>query len=151
MESATWETCTLRKMLKGHLKLAIFSEEEMKAVMLSDVSADENPIYDTNQGNDTKDKLFLLSIKEVEQYFVSKKERWCKPTKYAYSSGFYEDEPDFEYGWWWLRSAGGDSEDVARVKYDGSIDCFGTYMGCLGLVRHAFWLNLQIYYTISEK
>lgn len=149
---STWETCTLRNWLDGTFKRAIFSEEEMKAVMLSDVSADENPIYNTNQGKDTKDKLFLLSIKEVEQYFVSNEERWCVPTKYADGRGFCEDDPDFEYGWWWLRSAGFDSVDAARVKYDGSIDCFGTYVGSLsGLVRPAFWLNLQIYYTISEK
>lgn len=127
----------LEKWLNDPFIKDIFSAEEMKAVMLSDVSADTNPSYNTNQGNDTKDKLFLLSIKEVEQYFVSNEKRLCKPTKYAVHNGAYE------HGWWWLRSAGAYSYGAALVHGDGSVDCDGnsvTYHS--GSVRPAFWLNL---------
>ena len=133
----TWETCTLRKWLNDTFIKDIFSAKEMKAVTLSDVSADKNPSYNTNQGNDTKDKLFLLSIKEVEQYFVSDEKRLCKLTKYAVYNGAYE------HGWWWLRSAGAYSYGAALVHGDGSVDCDGnsvTYHS--GSVRPAFWLNL---------
>ena len=140
----TWETCTLRKWLNDTFIKDIFSAEEMKAVMLSDVSADENPCYDTNQGNDTKDKLFVLSMKEVEQYFVSDEERLCKLTEYAVNNGAYEN--NHGYGRWWLRSAGSYSCRAATVSPGGDIYCNGDYVEYYtSSVRPAFWLNLQIY------
>lgn len=138
----TWETCTLRKWLNDTFIKDIFSAEEMKAVTLSDVSADKNPIYNTNQGNDTKDKLFLLSIKEVKQYFVSNEKRLCKPTEYAVNNGAYEDR--LGYGWWWLRSAGDDSGFAACVYSGGSVNYLGFDVNDRhgSSVRPAFWLNL---------
>lgn len=139
---ATWETCTLRKWLNDTFIKDIFSAEEMKAVTLSDVSADKNPGYNINQGNDTKDKLFLLSIKEVEQYFVSDEKRRCKQTKYAVNNGAYEDYGG--YGWWWLRSASGDYGVCAAIV----AQLGWVYRGGNGMltdsasVRPAFWLNL---------
>ena len=130
----TWETCTLRKWLNDTFKSAIFSAEEMKAVMLSDVSEDED-IYDT------KDKLFLLSIKEVEQYFVSDEKRLCEPTEYAVNKGAFENYCG--NGQWWLRSAGYNSYYAVLVDDDGSVDYYGNDVhsgGCS--VRPAFWLNL---------
>ena len=136
----TWETCTLRKWLNDIFIKDIFSAEEMKAVMLSDVSADRNPLYNTNQGNDTKDKLFLLSIKEVKQYFASNEKTLCKPTEYAVNNGAKEYRG---HGWWWLRSAGSHSSLAAGVGPDGSICCSGDYVDCYNnSVRPAFWLNL---------
>ena len=134
----TWETCTLRKWLNDTFIKDIFSAEEMKAVTLSDVSADKNPRYGTNQGHDTKDKLFLLSIKEVEQYFVSNEKRLCKPTKQVWRM-----RASCEYGWWWLRSAGPYGYCAAYVDDDGSVSYDGSIvLNCEASVRPAFWLNL---------
>ena len=140
----TWETCTLRKWLNDTFIKDIFSAEEMKAVMLSYVSADKNPRYNTYQGNYTKDKLFLLSIKEVEQYFVSDEERLCKLTEYAVNNGAYEN--NHGYGRWWLRSAGEDCYNATYVFDDGSVLFYGSDVDDDdSSVRPAFWLNLQIY------
>ena len=145
----TWEICTLRQWLNDTFIKDIFSAEEMKAVMLSDVSADKNPRYNTNQGNDTKDKLFLLSIKEVERYFDdSIKERLCKPTEYAISNRAYKYSSG--YCWWWLRSNGCESDKAVTVSgdvngnyVDGFVYYYGTYVTNInGSVRPAFWLNL---------
>lgn len=136
----TWETCTLRKWLNDSFIKDIFSAEEMKAVMLSDVRADENPFFITNQGNDTKDKLFLLSIKEVVEYFASDEERLCKPTEYAVNNVAREDN---RYGWWWLRSAGSHGSLATDVDDDGSVHYAGGYLRDeKNFVRPAFWLNL---------
>lgn len=138
---ATWETCTLRKWLNDTFIKDIFSAEEMKAVTLSDVSADKNSIYNTNQGNDTKDKLFLLSIKEVKQYFVSDEKRLCKPTEYAVYHGAYD--LNCGYGWWWLRSVLAGGYFAANVGSHGSVSYDGAYLDhYMGSVRPAFWLNL---------
>ena len=137
----TWETCTLRKWLNDTFIKDIFSAEEMKAVMLSDVSADKNLSSNRNQGNDTKDKLFLLSIKEVEQYFVSDEERLCKLTEYAVNNGAYEN--NHGYGRWWLRSAGEDCYNATYVFDDGSVLFYGSDVDDDdSSVRPAFWLNL---------
>lgn len=75
-------------------------------ILLSDVTADENPEHKgTNQGYDADDKVFLLSIKEVEKYFNSDKDRGCKPTRHAICNGVLIDE-DKGQCWWWLRSLG---------------------------------------------
>ena len=136
----TWETCTLRKWLNANFIKDIFSAEEMKAVMLSDVSADKNPRYNTDQGNATKDKLFLLSIKEVDQYFVCYEEGLCESTEYAVNNGADEYSG---YGAWWLRSAGEDSHFEACVRVDGAVSYDGPYVDYhVCSVRPAFWLNL---------
>lgn len=137
----TWETCTLRKWLNDTFIQDIFSAEEMKAVMLSDVSADKNPSYNTDQGNDTKDKLFLLSIEEVEQYFVSDEERLCKPTEYAVNNGAYKNSRG--HGVWWLRSISIVNDGASAVNDGGSVRYKGFQMeDGNGFVRPAFWLNL---------
>ena len=86
--------------------------------------------------------MFLLSIKEVEQYFVSNEKRLCKPTKYAVNNGAYEDYSGD--GGWWLRSASGDyGVCAAFVNEFGSVCRDGN--GMLtddSSVRPAFWLNL---------
>ena len=52
-------------------------------------TADEKPNYDTSPGNDTTDKVFLLSITEVKQYFASDDDRKCAPTDYEIAQGTY--------------------------------------------------------------
>ena len=49
--------------------------------------------YDTSGGNDTQDKVFLLSYKEAcEEYFNSGESRICKPTTYARDRGAYTND-----------------------------------------------------------
>ena len=140
----TWETCTLRKWLNDTFIKDIFSPEEIKAVLLSDVSADKRPWYNTNQGNDTKDKLFLLSIEEVEQYFNSDEKRQCKPTEYAINNGALVY--DYEHCCWWLRSVGDYNYIAANVREDGSIVTDdGEVDADNASVRPAFWLDLGLH------
>ena len=79
----TWESCTLRKWLNNDFLNAAFSAEERAIISKTRVTADENPEYDTSPGNDTNDKIFLLSITEVNKYFSSDEARKCAPTDYA--------------------------------------------------------------------
>lgn len=64
-EDITWETCTLRKWLNEEFINEAFTESEKLLIPTVTVSADRNPGYDTNPGNPTKDKVFLLSIDEA--------------------------------------------------------------------------------------
>lgn len=64
----TWETCDLRRYLNGEF-LNRFSEAERARILKTSVVTPDNPWYAAPGGNPTVDRVFLLSIEEVLQYF----------------------------------------------------------------------------------
>ena len=147
-ESCTWETCTLRSWLNGTFYNAAFSAEEQSQIQTTTVTADKNQKYSTSAGNNTQDKVFLLSVTEAEKYFSSDTDRQCVPTEYAIAQGAYTSRRDSIGGkatcWWWLRSPGSDSDLAACVDYDGSVSFTGllVHRGS-GCVRPALWIHLD--------
>lgn len=140
-KDTSWEKCTLRKWLNNDFIKSAFSNTEQSLILLSEVTADKNPRGNINQGNDTKDKVFLLSAKEAEQYFKNDEDRKCAPTKFAVNNGAYEDKGQC---WWWLRSLGNISSRASYVDSDGSVYFFGNFVNYdNGSVRPAFWINLK--------
>ena len=99
----TWEDCALRKWLNSDFLKSAFSNEESERILVSELKNDNNPEYGTRGGNDTKDRIFCLSIAEAEQYFSSDEDRRCRPTAYARDQGAYVDNDCCS---WWLRSPG---------------------------------------------
>ena len=65
----TWETCTLRAWLNGEFLDSAFDADEQLLIPTTHVTADPNPDFAVDPGEDTEDKLFLLSIPEAEAYF----------------------------------------------------------------------------------
>ena len=103
--------------------------------------------YNTNGGNNTQDRIFLLSYHEAfDLYFSSAESRKCVPTDYAIAQGArtsnVQKVDGRATGWWWLRSPGSRQDGAARVNDDGSRYYFlvNNDNGC---VRPAFWLNLE--------
>ena len=148
----TWESCTLRKWLNEDFFNAAFSDGEKAMIPTVTVSADENPDCDTDPGNATQDRVFLLSIPEANRYFKNKEARMCVPTACAVGNGAYT-EPCAKGGQpcceWWLRSPGEDQDAAAIVEIDDDDDYddhgnYGNYVhsGSVG-VRPALWINLS--------
>jgi tetratricopeptide (TPR) repeat protein/TolA-binding protein len=143
----TWENCTLRSWLNNDFYNAAFNDEEQLKIIHTYVTADKNPDYDTNPGNDTTDNIFLLSITEVKKYFSGKDARMCAPTEYAVAQGAYACDSYSVGGaatcWWWLRSSGFYQYFAASVQYDGSAYSHGNEVGIdfFG-VRPALWIDL---------
>ncbi|MGN0623579.1 MAG: DUF6273 domain-containing protein [Oscillospiraceae bacterium] len=138
----TWETCSLRKWLNGTFLSAAFNSEEQNSIISSTVTADKNPSYSTSPGNNTTDKVFLLSITEVNKDFSSDSARQCSATAYAKAQGAYTDTSNGNC-WWWLRSPGYNSHDAANVNNGGSVNFSGyTVDYNVGAVRPALWINL---------
>lgn len=106
------------------------------------IKNEDNSEYGTNGGNDTEDKVFLLSEKEADTLFSNDDERIAKATEYAEKSGVYVNKE--KAARWWLRSPGDDSDGAAVVYDDGWVIRFGDYVddGSVG-VRPALHLNLQ--------
>lgn len=67
-EDVTWETCTLRTWLNDEFYNTAFSSKEQKKIAETKVVNDDNPISGAKGGNDTKDKVFLLSMDETLEY-----------------------------------------------------------------------------------
>lgn len=67
-EAVTWEDCSLREWLNHDFLNTVFSEKEQERILLTDVPNEKNETYGTDGGEDTQDKVFLLSEKEAKQY-----------------------------------------------------------------------------------
>ena len=61
----------MRKWLNDEFFETAFSAEEQGRIPTTLVTAEDNAEYGTEAGNDTTDKVFLLSVSEVETYFPS--------------------------------------------------------------------------------
>lgn len=142
----TWETCSLRGWLNANFKYIAFSKNERNMIITTTVSADENPEYNTNPGNETEDQIFLLSVQEAEQYFDSDLARRCEPTEYVIeqirSQYHYHYYIEKNYRWWWLRSPGSDQNYAVCIDVDGNIKDFSA-CDDETCVRPAMWVELE--------
>ncbi len=152
----TWETCTLRSWLNSEFYRTAFSEKERSSIAETLVRNEDNPEHGTEGGNDTRDKVFLLSLDEVMTYFDADPNaydpaRRVKVTEYAKAQGGWAySEADkglygtMEYdgnGFWWLRSLGCDCYNAAEVDCDGFVSRFGYYVSYdFNVVRPALWI-----------
>ncbi|MCI7619072.1 MAG: toll/interleukin-1 receptor domain-containing protein [Firmicutes bacterium] len=136
----TWENCSLRKWLNEEFISTAFTEKEKEAVLETNIKNEDNQGYGTNGGKNTKDKVFLLSIEEVEKYFSSDNDRQSEGTKYAKTTALCVD--NCGYSWWWLRSPGRDASDAATVLSGGGVYAPGdmVYHDVYG-IRPALWID----------
>ena len=126
---------------------AAFSEKEQKAIAETEVVNDDNPTYGTEGGDNTNDKIFLLSIAEAnnDSYFADNNSRIATNTAYVAGGGKIGDgmlgvgEADN----WWLRSPGIDDDVAAYVNDNGGVRSFGPNVDfVITAVRPAFNLDL---------
>lgn len=138
----TWEKCYLRQWLNSTFYGSAFSDDEQSQILTVSVTAENNPHYDNDPGNDTQDKLYILSTAEVAKYFSTKKDRVCYPTEYVDASGYLWKGSSGSV-WWWLRTRGELNTDATTVNSDGSIDFKdGKVDATSGTVRPVMWIEL---------
>ena len=122
-----------------------FTGEEQGAILKTEVDnsqAEGNSEYDTIGGNNTEDRVFLLSYKEAfEDYFSSDEERICMPTDYAVQNGAYTND-DTGACWWWLRSPGDYQSNATAVHSGGSPGNRNVVIDSI-CIRPALWINLE--------
>ena len=99
-----------------------------------------NPNHNTFGGNDTKDKIFLLSIDEAEKYFNGNADR----SLFLLSIREAEKNSNGDADVWWLRSPGSNSSKAIFVHPQGTIYVNGENVSneFFG-VRPALWVNLK--------
>lgn len=138
----TWETCELRSWLNREFIDKAFGNEEKARIVETKVVAHPNPqVLGISPGNDTVDRVFLLSTTEARLYFPSDESRSAKATLYAEARGCFSNQV-YE-GWWRLRTPGRTEGRYADVNSDGSISFMGlgAYTRCSG-TRPAMWVTI---------
>lgn len=154
--SVTWETCTLRTWLNSTFYNKAFSSAEQAAILTTNVDNSKSQCYsgwNTSGGNNTQDKVFLLSYAEANKYFgvtyanSSNTKSRVAPTAYAIAHGAWTSSSNKTAdstcaGWWWLRSPGFNQLYAARVFPGGSLFDLGVSSGS-GSVRPALWVNIE--------
>lgn len=152
----TWENCTLHAWLNDDFLNRAFTAEEQAAILLTDVDNSDAQGYSgwaTTGGNDTQDRIFLLSYAEANRYFDiiygddDNLQSRVTPTVYAAAQGAWTSDSsktaDGEAaGWWWLRSPGHDQLSAASVAGDGSLNRRNVHMADI-CVRPALWVKLE--------
>ena len=137
----TWETCSLRQWLNDTFINNAFSSEEQEKIVETKVTADKNPSFNTNPGNSTQDKVFLISINELHKYLVDSEMLMGVPTEYAAAQGLNVHKNACAYG---LRTPGKIQSYVALVDRGGNLDESGkgVLLNFEG-VRPAFWVDID--------
>lgn len=147
----------MRTWLNGTFYNKAFSSAEQAAILTTNVDNSKNQCYsgwNTSGGNNTQDKVFLLSYAEANKYFgvthdtTSNTKSRVAPTAYAIAQGAYTHSSNktadgTDAGWWWLRSPGFYQSSAAGVRTDGSLNYYRVD-DASGSVRPALWVNLNL-------
>ncbi len=170
--NVSWEKCSLRAWLNSEFFREAFSAAEQEAVLFTEVGNGENQGYDweslgktnTDGGNDTRDRVFLLSFREAGRYFgveysgiegsAENTASRMLLTPYALARDAFYNKTEAlterrSTGRWWLRSPGMDRSDAAFVEFNGSMLSFHVDESSIS-VRPAIWIDLESEVFLSE-
>ena len=137
----TWETSDIRQWLNNDFYNSAFDESQRSKIKTTALENRDNNDYNTDGGNNTEDKIFLLSIDEAKTYMPSILERICNATKYAESQGSQLESLTRSCRWW-LRSPGSTQFNASFVKVEGNIFQMGVPVSIeKRSVRPAMWLE----------
>jgi hypothetical protein len=143
--STTWETCTLRSYLNNEF-FNSFSPEERERIAETRVSNGEiiytNPFlsetWPVPGGNDTDDRIFLLSQDEQRRYFANDSERMAHMSNDHWAYG----TTGYDHWWWRLRSPGECTFQTSVIGTEGN-EYVSIYVDADVGVRPALWIYNQ--------
>lgn len=147
-EGNTWETCSLRNWLNSTFLDTTFAFAEKELIPVVTVSANKSPKYyqfNKTIGNDTQDRVFLLSTIEYETLIESRGYGAVSrgsATDYAIARGSTADEYG-NYSSWWLRTPGSASFCVCTYYVGSGLSYGGSEIWKGKDVRPALWLDLD--------
>ena len=110
-EDITWEESSLRAWLNEKFINRAFSDEEKEKINITEIVNQDNPVYGTEGGNNTSDKIFLLSLAEVSGKKDGKKYGLLDDEMKACENSDFSQDGYY----WWLRSPGVRSNFAAEV------------------------------------
>lgn len=102
--SSSWENSSARSWLNNSFLNDNFCQAEIDALKSTEVTAEDNPVYGTDAGRDTTDRVYLLSSSEASKYH------------------------DILHGTetcWWLRTPGANDGSMCFVYPDKTVMNYG--------------------------
>ncbi|MCQ2522195.1 MAG: tetratricopeptide repeat protein [Lachnospiraceae bacterium] len=161
--TVVWENSDIRMWLNNEFYSAAFSDEQKSYIQTTTCTNEDNPYFGAPGGHgynkpgteeypagggNTQDKVYLLSLAEVEQYFGVTMEDWGKHNDGNMDESSYAElcneksngilttnSPAGGGGWWWLRSPGFSSYLAANVDFKGMVYVIGSATNNLQGVR----------------
>jgi len=140
---STWETCEMRAWLNSGFTDTAFTASQQEVILLTDLLNETNPFHNVSSGNDTQDRVFLLSYNEAASLFPNNWDRRAVSTAYAKSKSAFTGNTGGSR--WWLRTSGWDNYYAVYVHSDGHVvnyDSCQTYAD-YWTVRPALWLDIS--------
>lgn len=137
-QSGIWKDCWVRKLLNEGFYDSAFTEIEKAQIVYSIIDNPDNKSQRVDGGPNTKDRVFLLSIDEVEKYMPTEEDRKSTATEYACK----QHPPKRDTGFWQLRTPGKGGWGSVAVS-----DIFGDYCAMTGnhvgysYLRPAIWIK----------
>lgn len=113
----TWENSRLRNWLNNDFWNQVFTEKEKKQIIDTVIVTDEtmDPALHRN-------KLFILSESQIDNFLSDSHERCGLPTPYARQQGAGAGcDPDKKTVWWWTMPVIRDRIYPAIINYDGQV------------------------------
>jgi len=160
-EPVDWETSQIRKQLNGTFMINAFTAVEQSAIMTTQVDNGPSqtcPEYHVKSGgNNTQDRVFLLSYAEASRYLgANVYNDNVKPRAAATAYALKTGAGIYNIRWWgssqtadgeksvqwWLRSPGDTPENAAFVTAYGRVNNEKNYVGEF-MIRPALWLDLN--------
>lgn len=138
----TWEDSSIRVWLNGEFLESAFGGDPNGFICTTECKTKDGR-SGTDGGENTTDRIFLLAVDEVTQYFPKESSRRAPVTEYAKEQGAEYDKNG--NGWWWLRTPGKTQDMAAGVHTAGGVNYDGRDVDRTDLcIRPALWLDLDV-------
>lgn len=145
-EKVTWEKSQIREFLNNDFYNKSFSDKEKKMILDTNVENNSNSLYNIKAGNDTKDKIFLLSIDEINEHLPEYDKAKTAGTEYAKANDLWISKATTSEGLsvWWLRSPGQYESYASLVNAGGAVGFSGDNVAEEGNgIRPAMWVKCR--------
>lgn len=140
-----WEESYIREWLNNSFFNSAFGSQHQADIPTITIVPEENKYKNLSKPYpETEDKIFLLSVSEVEKYLPSKEEKICHATAYAEEQGAYISGVD-DNCHWWLRSPRkfrSPNRLPLITAFDNDVDYYPYDFEDIA-VRPAMWIQLD--------
>ena len=146
----TWEASTMRNLLNNEFFYRFKPSERARIRETLNVNED-NPWYGVTGGNDTVDRVFMLSISEAVRYFgdsglihIIPEDPTVTLFSDAYDSARISRFINGNRAFWWLRTPGNRQALASGIDATGAIAVFGTGVSnSLIGARPVMWIRVS--------
>ncbi len=141
LRDVTWESCTLRSWLNDEFLNKAFTAGEQARIRLTELANPDNTVHGTPGGNNSRDRIFLLSAEEVISHYSFNS--WREDDQYGYSQELII--PPTAYA----EQQGVTNLIIDEEEYDSDLSRLNYSRDCIGRGGANWWLRSPGYSSDS--